>query len=176
MSQSSPSAFIFIADRVQSGEIYRLFTHMFTHVSWYHLVLDAAAVALLWQQLKMFPLMIRWLFFAGCALGSLAGALVSPLASLVGFCGLSGVAHGLMALVGISWMRENDRQLKYLGCFFLFGVLGKSVNEVISGSVLFSGVHAGNLGLPIVHSHLGGIFGALIIYLVLQVFRTQRLR
>jgi len=45
--------------------------------------------------------------------------------------------------------------------------------EVISGNVIFSHLHIGDLGIPIVESHLGGVIGGLIAFLTLWALKQK---
>src|SRR5262245_14663245 len=47
-----PEKLVFLPDSVLSGEWWRLVTHPFVHVSWYHLLLDGTAFLLLYASLR----------------------------------------------------------------------------------------------------------------------------
>lgn len=164
----SPTSLIFYQDKVRSGEMYRIISHVLVHVSWYHLFLNALAVMLLWFELSGLCMWKRVSFVSASGVGSLLGANISPHIGLVGFCGLSGVAHGLMSVVGAYWIRqgrvEGNIYRQSAGSFFLLMSLGKSWFEVMAGEVLFDSSHLGYLGLPLVESHLGGVLGGLLLF------------
>src|SRR5215207_6893134 len=48
-------AMVFLPGAVRAGEWWRVFTHPFVHVTWYHLLLDGAAFFLLYNELKTHP-------------------------------------------------------------------------------------------------------------------------
>ena len=52
LTGESSQNLIFQYDQFISGEVYRLFTHPFVHLSWYHFLLDAGAFMLLYTGLE----------------------------------------------------------------------------------------------------------------------------
>ena len=69
------SAMLFLPDAVRAGEWWRVLTHPFVHVTWYHLLLDGAAFFLLYNELQTEPVLRR----AGYLFASGAGSLLVPL-------------------------------------------------------------------------------------------------
>ena len=157
------SAFAFHPDLVRQGEWWRVLTFPFVHVSIYHLLLDAAAFFLLYSGLRDSKRVNRIALVAASALGSLLVSLfAAPEIYSVGLCGLSGVAHGLMAVSALEMMEnKNDRKLFWAGAISFLFVITKATWEAITGEVVFSQLHFGNLGTPIAVCHAGGILGAL---------------
>src|SRR6187401_911250 len=93
------SAFAFHPDLVRQGEWWRVLTFPFVHVSIYHLLLDATAFFLLYSGLREPKRFNRLAFVVASALGSLLVSIfAAPQIYSVGLCGLSGIAHGLMAI------------------------------------------------------------------------------
>jgi membrane associated rhomboid family serine protease len=175
----APSTFTFQINNVIAGEYYRLLTHPLSHASWYHLALDGLCMILLyrtakattWQKLIALPI---------CATSSLLYSLYqSPHIGSTGYCGLSGIAHGFMFLVGWLWLfSTGDKETpewhpeRLLGLLFCLISLGKSLWEVHTGQILFADNHTKYLGgVPIVHSHLGGVIGGLFTVLLFQIQR-----
>src|SRR5881396_3714973 len=66
---------IFLPDRVAAGEWWRVFTHWFVHVSWYHLLLDATAFLMLYQGLAGRSAFERLGYVLACGAGSLLASL-----------------------------------------------------------------------------------------------------
>jgi rhomboid family GlyGly-CTERM serine protease len=158
--------FVYDADAVNGGDWWRVFTHSFVHVSYYHLVLDALAFFLAYAELhhRCFPERIA--FVAAASAGSLLTAVVaSPLIAAHGLCGLSGIAHGLAAVVGLEmFQRSHDPVSRWSGLFCFMGVTGKSLLELVTGQVLFASWHLGSLGTPIAACHAGGVLGVLLVW------------
>jgi len=161
---------MFRPDAVAGGEWWRLLTHPFVHVTWYHLLLDAAAFFLLYHGLLENRISRRLLFVVAGAAGSLGLSwLAAPAITTQGLCGLSGIAHGLMAVSAVEMMRANARSTPEwrIGVFTFALVVGKAAWEAISGHVLFEFLYFRMVGDPITISHAGGIVGALLVTLLL---------
>jgi rhomboid family GlyGly-CTERM serine protease len=162
--------FIYHPDAVNGGEWWRVFTYPFVHVSCYHLVLDALAFFLAYAELhhRRFP--ERLAFAAAASAGSLLAALAaSPLIAAHGLCGLSGIAHGLTAVVSLEMLRRSDDPVsRWSGLFCFVGVTGKSLLELVTGQVLFALWHPGWLGTPIAACHAGGVLGAVLFWIIFQ--------
>ena len=178
---TDPTSLIFDTARVADGQWWRIVTHPFVHVSWYHLLLDSAALVLLWQELRLVSNQQKFLAAVCCAGGSLIFTLLtSEKVFQFGLCGFSGMAHGLAFLLGLCWLAESRLRhgrarllLVMAGLFLSVTSLGKSLFEFFTGNVIFSQMHMGELGVPIVASHLGGVLGGLTAVIVM-LLRDKR--
>lgn len=161
---------VFTPGAAMSGEWWRLATHPFVHVSWYHLTLDAGGFLLLYTGLAETRIRTKAMICAVCAATSLAAAMLfSPALETVGLCGLSGIAHGLMAFQGIELMRDSrDRRV---GLASLLIVSGKGFYELLTGRVLFDFLHFGMYGTPLAACHFGGVAGGVLAGVALWVWR-----
>jgi rhomboid family GlyGly-CTERM serine protease len=157
------TALIFVPAQVAGGEWWRVLTGPFVHVSAYHLLLDAGAFLMLYRGLRADSAARRLLTAAVCAAGSLAFALPS-LESAGSLCGLSGVAHGLLAVTALEMTAEADRATARLGWAALLLVAGKSALEALSGHVLFESLHLGDVATPVAVCHLGGVMGGVLAH------------
>ncbi|WDP92509.1 MAG: hypothetical protein HUN04_23405 [Desulfobacter sp.] len=136
-----------------------LVLHPFVHVSLYHFVLDAGAFLLLWFGLRAsFARRSAYLALSGL-FSFIFVTKLAPAAAAPGFCGLSGIGHGLMAVLCLEMAREKS--LQGLALLSLAAVAAKSVYEVGSGNVLFSAMHMGMCGNPVPASHAGGLLGGM---------------
>jgi rhomboid family GlyGly-CTERM serine protease len=164
-------AFSFRPSALGAGEWWRLFTHPFVHVSWYHLVLDAAAFLMAYAELRDRRRGERLGFVAAAGVGSLCAALwASPAIYTHGLCGLSGIAHGLTAVLGLELgVHNRDKLLRRVGLVTFLGVVVKSIFEAVTGQIAFASWHLGSLGTPIPVCHAGGVIGALLMWLVLRL-------
>jgi len=159
---------IFIPSAFKHGQWWRLFTHPFVHVNIYHLVLDAGAFLLLYKALDDRNPLRRIIYLVACGTSSLVVALiVSPLVYTQGLCGLSGIAHGLMAVTGLEMMRSR-KDFRAGGIIFLLVVL-KGIYELLTGNVLFLFMHMGFCGSPIASCHAGGVLGGIAAFFLLRV-------
>ena len=165
LSGSANDGLAYLPGQVESGQVYRLLTHPFVHVSLYHLLIDGLAFFLLYIQLEETSAARRMAYLLGIHVSVLAAVtLFSPLTSSVGYCGLSGIDHGLMALIGFQQLAQKDGAGKKAACFTLGILVAKSAYELLSGKILFAFLHLGYIGIPVAASHAGGILGAAIMY------------
>ncbi len=153
-------ALVFFPDKWLAGDWYRIVTHPFVHLTWYHFLLDAGAFLLLYGGLSE-ERMGRRLFHAGiCGAAGLAAAWgFDPQIRTLGLCGLSGTAHGLMAVSALEMMQKKSEFTTGVICLAV--VLCKSVYEAASGTVLFSFLQFGLCGTPLAVCHLGGTLGGM---------------
>ncbi len=157
---------IYLPQKVFAGQWWRLLTHPFVHVSFYHLLLDGAAFLLLYAQLaeKSTAKRLGYLLCIHVAV-VLAVTMSLPSVQAAGYCGLSGLAHGLMALWCLERMGgQNDKTERKLAIGIFTGLLAKCIYEVAAGHVFFASMHLGSVGVPVVSSHLAGVVGAMVMY------------
>lgn len=166
-----PLAFFPIA--VAQGEWWRVATHPFVHVSWYHLLLDGTAFFLLYAELRHWSSHRRLVAVAASALGSLVAALGSPITWSNGFGGLSGAAHGLMAVAALDMIRRAESRERLAGWMALAAVLGKALVEALTGEVALSFLHFGLMGSPVAVCHAGGVLGGMIAFCCLRSKRQR---
>lgn len=159
----SNHGFIFLIDCVLEGQWYRFFTAPFVHVSIYHLLIDGLAFVMLYASLPYATMRQR--------LGSLLGIHAAVMLGVAGFgaadlgyCGLSGIDHGLMVVWCLEMMRSGEKTVRYAGLVGLVITAGKSLYEVASGQMAFEFLHLGSIGTPIVCSHLAGVIGGIAVY------------
>jgi rhomboid family GlyGly-CTERM serine protease len=158
---------VFHPASVHAGEWWRVVTHPFVHLSWYHLLLDAGAFLLLYGGLDEPSRSKRMLYITGCGLGSLTlSAWTAPVLHTQGLCGLSGVAHGLMAVSALEsiWSGSGNRKLYLTGLVTLAIVVIKSIIEVMRGRMVFEFLHFGMMGVPVPECHLGGVLSGVVVF------------
>ena len=167
LTGSSCRTLIFNFDKVAQGEVYRVMTHPFVHLSWYHFLLDAGAFILLYTGLNEKRGSRKLLTVGICgSSGLLAPLIFAPDIYTQGLCGLSGIAHGLMAYSGLEMMQ--DRRTVKTGIACLTIVVAKSIYEAVTGTVFFSFLLFGLCGIPIAVCHLGGVLGGIISFVIFQ--------
>lgn len=160
-------ALIFFPSLVVAGEWWRFLSHPFVHVTWYHLFLDAGAFFLLYSELRDRHIAAKLFYIVTCGTFSLLATVVAaPLVYTNGLCGLSGIAHGLMAVSGLDLMRQKKNAR--LGLITFAVVVSKSIYETISGHVLFEFMHLGLCGFPIAASHAGGVLGGIVAFSAME--------
>ena len=158
-------------EKVISGQWWRLITHPFVHVSLYHLLLDGAAFLMLYAQLAEKRVFQRIAYLLGIHTAVLLGVTWGlPHVQAAGYCGLSGVAHGVMALWCMERMGGQHAKVEQrLGICIFVGLLAKCIYEVSTGHVFFESMHFGSVGVPVVVSHLAGVVGAVVTYALLNM-------
>lgn len=158
---------LFLPDAVEAGQWWRLITFPLVHLSWYHLLLDAGGFLLVYQGLEEKRFSMKSVYIIGAGVGSLWLCLAtSPGIDLRGLCGLSGLAHGLMAVSALEMLRYPDQRT--WGWRLLATVVIKSAYELWRGKVLFDFLHMGLCGHPIAASHAGGVVGAILVFAGVQ--------
>ncbi len=165
-------------DPILAGQWWRLITHSFVHVSWYHLLLDGVAFFSLYTALPVNRLWKRIVLMLGCAMGTVvAVAIVLPGISATGYCGLSGIDHGLMALYAMMLIKMGRNSPLYrIGQISLAVVLLKSLIELGTGQMVFDFMHTDKIGVPVAASHLGGVVGGLVGYGLLVWLENKKPR
>ncbi|MDY6906489.1 MAG: rhombosortase [Thermodesulfobacteriota bacterium] len=152
-------SFLFLPDAVTAGQWWRIITHPFVHITWYHLLLDAGAFLVLYTGLKA-NTASRLVHVALCGAFSLAAACLFSLA--VYSIGLSGIAHGLMAISALEMMQSKSGIKIGTACLLL--VVTKSIYELFIGDAFFSFLHFGLCGTPLVACHAGGVTGGIVSF------------
>jgi rhomboid family GlyGly-CTERM serine protease len=159
---------VFFPGRAISTEWWRAITHPFVHVSWYHLLLDGSAFLMLYAGMKKDTMARRLASLLACGIGSLAAALIAETGlAESGLCGLSGIAHGLAVIAALEIAAAGDGfQDSAVGIGILAIVVGKCIIEAVSGTVVFSSLHLGTVGLPVAVCHAGGALGGAVFGLL----------
>jgi rhomboid family GlyGly-CTERM serine protease len=160
------TSLVFEHGPVLNGEWWRVLTHPLVHVSWYHLFLDTAAFLTLYASLIEPSFFRRMGYIIGAVIGSLLFSLATFTASDQTLCGLSGIAHGLMAISALEMIKDDssDPATRPIGWLSLALVVGKAIFEAITGKMFLEFLHFGLLGHPVAISHLGGIVGSVIAW------------
>ncbi len=163
-TNSFPENTALFPEKLFAGEWWRIFTHYFAHLSWYHLLIDAGAFLILFFSIDEKK---RYLYLMACA----AGSLILPLVFSVviysnGLCGLSGIAHGLMIAAALEMI--NNKQTKTIGWLAFSIVIIKTTIELTISPTTLSFLHLGNVGIPVAECHAGGIIGGLITFYFLE--------
>lgn len=153
---------IFYPLEVIQGEWLRVFSCQFIHVSWYHFLIDSLAFVVIWFALNE-SLTKKIIAVLCCSIGAVTGSLFFRGISVTGYCGLSGMTHGLFMILALQFFYKKET-VSY-GTFMFIILLAKCMIEVLTGKMVLLNMHTGNLGIPVVMSHTGGMLaGGLIFY------------
>ncbi len=154
---------LFLPEAVNSGEWWRVVTYPLVHLSWYHLLLDAGGFLLLLSCLEERRIFVKGLYLISTSAASLLLALAMDQSMhQSGLSGLSGMAHGLMAITSLEMLRHGNQRV--WGAVSLTAVVAKSAYEVLAGHVLFEFMHMGLCGQPVAASHAGGVLGGVLVF------------
>lgn len=174
---SGCQSLMFQSDAVRNGQWWRLFTHPFVHVTWYHLLLDGTAFLTLYYSLAENKLFRRLLYVFAAGTGSLLLSWVaSPAMATSGLCGLSGIAHGLMAVSALEMIGGNPPHSveRRIGLVSFILIIGKAAFEALTGRMFFAFLDFGLLGDPVAVSHAGGIVGSLLAMFLLGFWHPKK--
>lgn len=176
LNSSAVAELTFLPGRFADGEWWRLLTHPLVHVTWYHLLLDASAFFLLYFELGKSTHRVARLIYMGCSmLGALLACLwFTPSIHEIGLCGLSGVAHGLMAILALESITSHQNRERGFGILCLVILLAKCTWEVTSGSAFLEVLHFGLVGTPLVACHAGGVIGGVLAFAMVFLARLSR--
>jgi len=145
---------------ITQGQLWRLLTGHFFHTNGYHLLLNLAALLMLWAlhgnfyQLKNYSL----LFFTTALTCSLGLYFFSP--SIVQYVGLSGVLHGFFVWGALMDIKNRDKT----GYLLFVGVCLKIAHEQFYGAS--SDVSSLIDARVAVDAHLWGAVGGLLFFIM----------
>ncbi|MFH0879215.1 MAG: hypothetical protein V2A34_05845 [Lentisphaerota bacterium] len=170
---------VFFPSAVMQHEWWRVVLSPLVHVNVYHLLLDGGAFLSLYALLGG-TTFSRLRTVVLCSAGSLMASLTVPAIYSSGFCGLSGIAHGLLAYVALSLGTESratvpGATLRTVAAWALwFLVVGKSMVEGWSGSVVLESWHLASVGLPLAACHTGGVIGGMMAWVWAKAGETEK--
>lgn len=155
---------------VADGQLWRLISSNFIHLSWGHFLLNGLGL-----------MVIAWLFAEDrrtiqwaadlmiCSVATAAGLfLLNP--EILWCVGLSGALHGLFVIGALDWVKAGIAQGKWL----LLGLGVKLIWEQAVGEMPFSGNIIG--GSVVTDAHVWGAMGGLIAVSVDWLWRRRRAR
>lgn len=161
---SITQAFVYQRNLIIKGELWRIFTGHLLHTNAYHLLLNLAALIMLWALHGRFYSIKNYsaLFLFCCVSTSVGVFFTSP--SLIQYVGLSGVLHGIFVFGAIMDIVSKDKT----GYLLFLGVWLKIAHEQIYGaSEDVSSLIEANVA---VDAHLWGAIGGLLFTLVYLFF------
>lgn len=142
--------------RIFDGEIWRVFSAHFVHLGWGHLVMNLAALGLIWGLAWHTLRISAWLMISIISMLSVSIGLLMFNPGLEWYVGLSGVLHGLL-VAGIMANLVVGHRLEIV---LLLAVCGKIAWEQLYGPLPGSTEFAG--GAVVVDAHFYGLLGGLV--------------
>ena len=130
IGDSATQVFIYHRDLIAQGEVWRLFTAHLLHTNSIHLLLNLAALTMLWALHGHFYTIKNSIaLFMFCALFTSLGIFYAT-PSLIQYVGLSGVLHGVFVFGAIMDINAKDKS----GYLLFIGVWLKIAHEQIYGA------------------------------------------
>lgn len=157
---------------ILSGEIWRLFTGHFAHLSWAHLATNLLGLALTWGLFGHHLPTKRWLHVIAFNALGISLLLLIVDSHLHWYVGLSGVLHG-MFLVGCLYDLRNGRwDSKVLLALLIGKLLWEQLRDPTPESASFIEQIIG--GYVVVDAHLFGALMGFITYLIFRRIEGRR--
>lgn len=148
-----------------AGEAWRLLTAHFVHLSWGHLLMNLAALGLIWGLAWRTLRVSAWLVISLISMLSVSVGLIMFNPMLEWYVGLSGMLHGLL-LAGIMANLASGHRLEIVLLLALFvKVAWEQLYGTLPGSAEFAG------GAVVVDAHLYGLIGGLVGALPYVLFK-----
>ena len=139
-----------------AGEVWRLFTAHFVHLGWGHLLMNLAALGLIWGLAGRTLRVSAWLVISITSILSVSVGLFMLNPELAWYVGLSGMLHGLL-LAGIIANLAAGHRLEIILLLILCGkVAWEQIYGPLPGSAEFAG------GAVVVDAHFYGLVGGLV--------------
>lgn len=138
-----------------AGEVWRLLTAHFVHLGWGHLLMNLAALGLIWGLAGHTLRASAWLVISLASMAGVSAGLLIFSPALEWYVGLSGMLHGLF-LAGIMANLAAGHRLEII---LLLALCGKVAWEQLYGPLPGSAEFAG--GAVIVDAHFYGLVGGL---------------
>jgi len=160
--------FIYDYNLIQQGEYWRLITGHLLHTNTAHLLLNGAAIILLWAlHGQYYSIKSYFLIFIFSALVTSFGLYnFSP--ELVRYVGLSGVLHGIFILGACLDIKSNDKT----GYLLLLGITVKIIHEQVFGaSTDVAKLIDANVAID---AHLWGAISGLLACIIMLAIARQR--
>lgn len=144
---------------INNGEIWRLFTAHFVHLTWSHLWLNLAGLLLVFVFFGKCISSTSWLIYISINTLTISLLIYFLNPEIVWYVGLSGVLHGLFIIGGIADIQYR----KWEGIGFTSIIIAKVIYEQIAGPLPGSEETAG--GPVLVDAHFYGVIIGLVLSL-----------
>jgi len=156
--------------KIINGEIWRLITGNFMHLSWGHLFLNLVGLLFVYPLLRYFYSVPKcWTITIFSSIGIGAGLfLFSP--EVEWYVGLSGLLHAMFAVAVISAI---EQKLQGASILFFFLLSKLAIQSYTGSSTLFSFVSEGRV---IWQSHIYGVASGILISIVLLKRKREESR
>ncbi|NIV18169.1 MAG: rhombosortase [Woeseiaceae bacterium] len=149
---------------ILAGEVWRLLTGHVTHLGWPHLALNMAGLVLVWYLVAAYLVSSQWAIVLAISAAGVDAGLWFFEPQLMGYVGLSGVLHGLLAAGIVAGLRTGNAEVRILGIVIVLKIGWEQFFGPLPGSEEASG------GTVIVASHAwGALAGAVCAAILIRV-------
>lgn len=159
-NNTSSDFLVYQQNLITQGELWRILTGHFFHTNGYHLLLNLAALILLWALHGQYYTVKNYtlLFLTSAIVCSLGLYFFSP--SIIQYVGLSGVLHGVFVWGALMDIKHNEKT----GYLLFIGAWLKIAHEQFYGaSSDVSSLIEANVAID---AHLWGAIGGLLFYII----------
>jgi len=167
IGESITYALVYQRELINQGEVWRLFSGHLLHTNGFHLLLNLAALIMLWAlHGRFYSIKNYCALFLFCSISTSIGIFCyTP--SLVEYVGLSGVLHGIFVFGAIMDILSEDKT----GYLLFAGIWLKIAHEQIYGaSTDVSDLIEASVAID---AHLWGAVGGLL-FSVIYVMKTNK--
>jgi len=167
LGESFTKTWVYQRHLISKGEIWRLISGHFLHTNGYHLLLNLAALFMLWAlHGRFYSIKIYSALFLLCSLFTSAGIYYFE-PRLIQYVGLSGVLHGVFVFGALMDINAKDKT----GYLLFLGVWLKIAHEQFYGaSTDVSNLIEANVA---VNAHLWGALGGLLFSVMYLYIRLR---
>jgi rhomboid family GlyGly-CTERM serine protease len=155
-------------DAIAAGEFWRLASGHLVHLGVSHMLMNVAALAVLWFVLSPYLKTPDWVASALASMAAIDAGLYFVDDQVLWYVGLSGMLHGFWASASV--MAIGQRRIEGLVLGLL--LIGKLLYESMAGSVGLTAAIAG--GAVVTEAHAWGALGGFSSALVLRAIRAWR--
>jgi rhomboid family GlyGly-CTERM serine protease len=154
-------------DAIAAGEIWRLASGHFVHLGVSHMLMNVAALAVLWFVLSPYLKASDWIASGLASMAAIDAGLYFVDDQVLWYVGLSGMLHGFWASASVRAIGSRRLEGLVLGLL----LLAKLGYESTVGSVGLTTAIAG--GAVVTEAHAWGALGGLVSALVLRAIRAR---
>jgi len=145
---------------IGQGEVWRLLSGHFAHLSWSHLALNSVGLLLVWFLIGGAYTLRSWALIVGVTLATMDAGFWFLNPELYWYVGMSGLLHGLLAAGIVTRLKDIDAETAILLLLLIAKISWEQWSGPVPGSESTSG------GPVIVDAHLygalGGVLGAFL--------------
>lgn len=154
-------------EKILTGELWRLLTASFVHLGWSHLLMNLAALALIWMLFGRLLTTKAWLLLSLASLLSVGLGLLAFSPAIGWYVGLSGMLHGLFAAGILASLRAGHRLELALLALLVGKITWEQTHGPLPGTAEFAG------GAVVTDAHFYGAIGGFMAGLANMLMKRE---